>query len=148
VLRWSRLQARRNLTALDSDGAGASQRAHRFRRGKALAMIAKHHQQFGGQQFPCTGQGVKYGPIRMLDKERLHCPHDLRLLLHQGEQQLCQEAGLVFISQDDSRIGLRYGTTQMSVQCRQAAGMGVALCAAKAGNWSILAASSAKPAGE
>ena len=62
------------VAALDGDGAGTGQGADGGRGGEAVAVVAKHDQELGGQELAGAGQRVKDGLVGVLEKEVMDLP--------------------------------------------------------------------------
>lgn len=98
------------FAALLGDGAGASEAADGLGRGEAVALIAKHHQELGGQDTASAGERGEDCVVGMGGEEVADGVQAGFFLLDKGEEQVGAETGLVLVGADDDgvRVGGRF----------------------------------------
>ena len=98
------------LAALLGDGAGAREAADGLGCGEAVALIAKHDQELGGQDTAGAGERGEDRVIGMGGEEVADGVQAGFFLLDKGEEQVRAETGLVLVGEDDDgvRVGGRF----------------------------------------
>ena len=76
---------------------------------EAVAMVAEHDEEFGGQEVTGAGERVKDKMVGVLAEELLGLADLESFVADQVEKEFSQEDSFVLVGRDDDGVGLRGG---------------------------------------